>query len=646
MIFNKIHIVLIITTFILCSKNLYSYCEHILGGGLINFFSNPFYLIFLFSFVFGYNSFAQLSPGKLSKGHTKLEGLTNCTQCHTIGDKVSNQKCLSCHKELNVRVTLNKGYHASLLVKGKDCITCHSEHHGLNFEMIRFDKKSFNHNLTGYELKGAHKTKITNCNECHKPANIANVTLKSKPNTLLGLEPKCLSCHEDYHQKTLSNDCASCHNTNEFKPATLFSHDKTDFALNGAHKKEDCASCHKQEVKNGKKFVKYSNIPFLNCNSCHKDIHNGEFGINCKTCHSEESFNKITPSKSFNHTVTGYTLEGVHREINCKKCHDKSNSTFQEFTNTKDVKCITCHKDIHEGKLGEDCKSCHNQVSFLLKKTARLDKFDHNKTAYPLEGKHETVDCRTCHKKNLTDALSHSVCMNCHDDKHNGDFATKKEIYPDCASCHKVDGFSPSFFTIEQHNKSRFNLDGAHLAQPCFGCHLTDDKKWIFSNMSTECASCHKDIHNEFLDKKYYEKQSCVACHSTESWQAITFDHKTTNYLLEGAHKQATCGGCHIDRTSTPIKQVFKGLSNRCSSCHKEVHGNQFERNGITNCARCHTNDNWGITKFNHDNTGYKLDGKHKSVSCDNCHKEAYLKNTTIRTYRISKHKCADCHLK
>ena len=148
--------------------------------------------------VFG--SFAQLSPGKLSKGHTKLEGLSNCTQCHTIGDKVSNQKCLACHKELNTQVSKNKGFHVSAQVKGKDCITCHSEHHGLNFDVNRFDKKTFNHNLTGYELKGGHKTKVKNCNECHKADNITNPSLKSKPTTFLGLDTKCLSCHDDYHQ--------------------------------------------------------------------------------------------------------------------------------------------------------------------------------------------------------------------------------------------------------------------------------------------------------------------------------------------------------------------------------------------------------------------------------------------------------------
>lgn len=597
-------------------------------------------------FLLVFNASAQLSPGKLSKAHAKLEGLSNCTQCHTIGDKVSNQKCLACHKELNAQVSKNKGFHASTQVKGKDCMTCHSEHHGLNFDAIRFDKKTFNHNLTGYELKGGHKTKVKNCNDCHKAENIVIPTLKNKPNTFLGLDTKCLSCHDDYHQKTLSNDCASCHDFNDFKKAPFFNHDKTEFALVGAHKKQDCASCHKEEIRNGKKFVKYSGLAFSNCTSCHKDIHKGDYGNNCKTCHNEESFTKISPSKSFNHTVTGYTLEGKHRDINCKKCHDSPSGNFKEFAQKNDITCLTCHKDIHEGKLGNDCKSCHNQNSFLLKNKSYTGKFDHDKTDYPLKGKHEVVDCKTCHKSDFTDPIQHKDCMNCHKDKHNGDFDPKKDKYPDCASCHNVDGFTPSLFTIEQHNKSKFKLEGGHIAQPCFSCHLTD-KKWIFSKMETECISCHKDIHAGIIDPKYYgEKQSCSTCHSTENWQSVGFDHKTTKYPLVGGHLKAKCGDCHIDRKTNPLKQVFKGLSQDCATCHEDIHGGQFAKNGITNCAKCHGINAWDTSNFNHDNTNYKLDGEHKNVACAKCHKATLAGNKNIKSFKIAKYQCIDCHLK
>lgn len=587
-------------------------------------------------------SYAQLSPGKLSKAHAGLEGISNCTQCHTIGNKVVNQKCLTCHKDLGQQIARNKGFHVSALVKNKECVSCHNEHHGENFELIRLDKKTFNHNSTGYELKGAHKTKAQNCKECHQPAHMANPVLKKKPNTYLGLSTQCASCHEDVHQKTLSNDCASCHDTQDFKGATLFNHDQAEFPLDGAHQKVTCASCHKTEMRNGKSWTKYKGISYVTCASCHKDVHKGEFGTNCKSCHTSDSFHKISPSKGFNHSLTGFTLEGKHDDIACKKCHESS--SYQDFKNKKNISCVTCHKDVHEGKLGNDCKSCHNQTSFLLKNKKFVGKFDHDKTDYPLKGKHIRVDCRECHKADFTDKLAHNACMDCHKDGHNGDFANKKTKYPDCASCHQVESFSPSLYTIEKHQESAFPLDGAHVAQPCFSCHKTG-KTWVFANMKTTCVACHSDVHEGKIDSSYYPKQSCTSCHTSSEWSSIQFDHAKTKFPLAGGHSRVACKSCHWVKTEQGLEQLFKGLSQQCATCHQDVHGKQFEHNGRTDCAVCHTVNAWNVTKFDHNTTNYRLDGQHKLVSCAKCHKATLANNPSIRLYKIEKYECIDCHL-
>ncbi len=49
-------------------------------------------------------SYSQISPGELSREHAKFEGLQNCTKCHTLGEGLSNQKCLDCHTEIKVRI--------------------------------------------------------------------------------------------------------------------------------------------------------------------------------------------------------------------------------------------------------------------------------------------------------------------------------------------------------------------------------------------------------------------------------------------------------------------------------------------------------------------------------------------------------------
>ena len=99
---------------------------------------------------------SQLSPGKLSEPHAHLEGLSNCTQCHSLGDRVPDDKCLSCHQEINDLILSGRGYHVSSDMNGKDCVDCHNDHHGRKFEMIRFEESTFDHLLAGFELQGAH----------------------------------------------------------------------------------------------------------------------------------------------------------------------------------------------------------------------------------------------------------------------------------------------------------------------------------------------------------------------------------------------------------------------------------------------------------------------------------------------------------
>ena len=62
-----------------------------------------------------------ISPGELSKGHEKLEGLQNCTKCHPAAKKLTPETCLDCHKELQASVSAGKGFHGRL--SDKQCET-------------------------------------------------------------------------------------------------------------------------------------------------------------------------------------------------------------------------------------------------------------------------------------------------------------------------------------------------------------------------------------------------------------------------------------------------------------------------------------------------------------------------------------------
>jgi len=526
-----------------------------------------FFNIFILLMMLTCRVFAQISPGDLSEVHAQLEGMSNCTQCHILGDKVSNDKCLACHTEIKQRVDKQKGYHSSSDVGDKSCVVCHNDHHGRNFQIIRFDKNNFNHNLTGYVLSGPHSKK--KCEDCHKAGFISEQKIKNKKYpTYLGLNTSCLTCHADYHQKTLSDDCSNCHNDDAFKPAIKFDHNKTKFQLAGKHQNVECVKCHKIEVKNNQNFQVFAGVPFSNCTTCHKDMHNGLFGQDCRQCHNEESF----------HNIQG------------------------------------------------------------------MVNFDHNKTHFKLEDKHQTVPCKSCHKTAVfTDPLKYQRCTDCHADYHKGQF-TKQGITPDCSSCHGTKGFTLFSYTIEQHNTGNFPLKGAHLAIPCNSCHKKTEK-WSFKDIGIRCNDCHTDIHESFLDIKYYPDKNCTNCHSEESWNIINFDHSKTGWALEGAHKNQTCLKCHFDKSDDgTVKQKFAGLTSTCTNCHKDTHASQFEKDGTTNCSRCHDFNNWKISQFDHDKTKFKLDGLHKNLACNKCHKPVQRDEITYVLYKINDYKCENCH--
>ncbi len=599
------------------------------------------YIIFLFLLLSMKEAEAQISPGDLSNAHKNLEGMTNCTLGHDLGNKVTNDKCLNCHKEIKSLISRKKGYHVSKDVKGKDCASCHSDHNGRNFDMVRFNEKKFNHSLAGYELTGAH-IKI-DCRQCHKPDFIEDVSLKKRKETYLGLKQECLSCHKDRHQKTLGNDCAKCHTTDGFKPASKFNHDKTDYALIGKHKTVQCIECHKKETRNGAEFQIFSGIIFKNCNNCHTDAHKNNLGQNCKECHNEQSFTSLGALAKFNHNKTQFQLKGKHNKINCKACHkieDNPLSVFQDRKGVLTNNCDVCHKDIHEGKFGTKCIDCHNENSF--RKQGSLSSFNHNLTDYALKGKHLEVDCKKCHiSDKMTDPLPHANCASCHKEYH--EFQFKKDgINPDCGKCHNVEGFSGSLFTIEEHSKTQFPLDGAHIATPCFACHK-QEAKWKFKNIGERCIDCHKDIHSSQIAEKWYPNKSCDQCHTTSAWTDNKFDHSKTAFKLEGLHLKQNCRECHKPDAEHKYGK-FEGISTTCSGCHENVHLNQFEVKGITDCSRCHNFDAWTMKTFDHNKTKFKLDGKHINVKCSACHIEVIKDNKKIIQYKFDNFECKVCH--
>ena len=74
----------------------------------------------------------------------------------------------------------------------------------------------------------------------------------------------------------------------------------------------------------------------------------------------------------------------------CTSCH-----TGNLYRDKLDTTCISCHRkdDKHKTTLGTECSSCHSERGWR-----EVRRFDHDRTAFPLLGRHIRTDCKSCHQ--------------------------------------------------------------------------------------------------------------------------------------------------------------------------------------------------------------------------------------------------------
>ena len=634
-----------------------------------------------------------LSPGPLSQAHAKLEGLQGCEKCHERGRGVSAAKCLECHQPVAERMAAKRGVHRD--VEG-DCESCHTEHAGRNATIRPFDTGDFDHLAeTGFALDGRH-TDLP-CEKCH--------TTRS----YLQLRPDCASCHEDVHKGALGATCAGCHTTSaKFADSgRSFDHARSDFALVGAHATVACEKCHKNKQFRGIPHGQCADChsdphrgelgascdgchtpvawrteridhartgfplrgrhqqvpcaechrqpatqvkpPHAECRDCHTDPHRGSFSQDCAGCHTEQGF----AGASFDHArQTEFPLLERHAEIQCIACHRQAvpaagpgAGKVVDFRGL-DTRCVACHTDPHQGRLGTDCSSCHGNRSF------RLTDFRHPRLPEFFAGEHAKVRCEGCHKDGVRsdvaaagDEVASMVssrryrglptdCASCHRDVHLG------QLGPDCASCHAVDAAkfaAPGF----DHARTRFALDGRHAALPCAKCHAEESGEFPagsgtavrFAGLGTECASCHRDPHLGQLGS------ACQSCHGTATFKLTEHTHREPTEFFLGEHARLKCADCHRSEEGefpaghgTAVR--FAGLDRQCATCHADPHRGALGGE----CASCH--DVGGpfrsASRAFHKSGLFPLEGRHLAVPCAECHLDGQIEGTPTR--------CYDCH--
>ena len=480
-----------------------------------------------------------LMPGKLAAAHAKLE--SDCDNCHVSFAKEAQGKlCAECHKAVAADLADRRGFHGRLDPQTvMNCKRCHSDHLGRNADIVGLDRAHFDHMQTDFPLTGKHNG--LECGKCH-----------AEGTKFRAASSECYACHrsDDRHRGALGRQCESCHVADAWKQVR-FDHDKTQFALLGAHRQARCNACHADE--------RFRNTPRA-CASCHRkdDAHNGAFGTRCASCHNENDWKQAV----FDHARDAhFALRGAHAATQCNSCHRPSAGGTVLLPDKLSRACVSCHRadDKHKGRFGTRCESCHNEVAWSQQK------FDHASTQFALLGKHAELACNACHRTNLHDTLPRD-CGGCHrdDDAHKGQLGTR------CESCHNAVGWKKD--VVFDHAQTRFPLTAAHAGLACGRCHAGA----TFADASPRCVACHErdDKHAGAFGAR------CDSCHATGSWKGARFDHAQTQFALTGAHVQLQCGDCHREPADT-VK-----LARDCFSCHAvdDEHDGRFGRD----CERCH----------------------------------------------------------
>jgi len=354
----------------------------------------------------------------------------------------------------------------------------------------------------------------------------------------------------------------------------------------------------------------------------------------CASCHADHGGvdGEMRPfdQRAFDHTaVTGFPMTGKHAPLalQCAACH-KERSFLTLTTST----CASCHQDVHMGKFGTTCESCHSTTVAFKDFSGQ---FDHSKAAFQLVGAHRTVTCASCHVNNVFKGVKFASCTDCHRDPHRPVFSAT------CTSCHTNDTWRTQKV---DHTRTSFPLVGLHTSATCISCHKQPAMK--VKPKADTCASCHMDVHRGTF------KQDCNACHTESGFAKAPFDHSKTMFTLTGKHTGLACEACHKSVVRAPRSAAdrvadYRGLKTTCVSCHADVHQAALG----TACESCHTSTSFKVTTFTHPRFPEFFTGQHAQVECAKCHvPEAPTRPTRTGvtvlnvTFKSLPTTCVSCH--
>jgi hypothetical protein len=536
-------------------------------------------------------------------------------------------------------------------------IPCENCHTSAGWRPIR-TVPEFDHNKTKYPLRGMHE-KVP-CTQCHVKPVFANVG------------KNCADCHADIHRRQMGPDCAQCHTVQGWNIAVQQVRDHQNrFPLFGAHAAVQCDDCHKQAATGI--FLGLSTA----CDSCHlKDWQNTTnpphasagtafASANCQGCHNFDSW----LGAKFDHSTTGFLLTNGHANLACTACHINNNYNLQ----IAPTACGTagCHLTTWQQTNNPphpqagpafavgNCSGCHNTVSWT---TAT---FDHSTTGFLLTNGHANVPCASCHVNNnynLQIAPTNCGASGCHLTTWQ---QTTNPPHPqagsafgvnNCSQCHNTVSWTTATF---DHSTTGFLLTNGHANVPCASCHVNNNYNLQIAPTNCGASGCHLTTWQQTNNPVHstsgaaFGVNNCSNCHTTQGWDAASFDHSVTGFALTGTHMSPSptpCASCHVNNNYTLN-------SADCMGCHQsswlstQTLGGNVPNHVAANfpttaaaCSTCHSITTWANGVFDHSSTGFPLTNSHqmapagKVSTCTQCHVGGNYALTSANT------DCYGCH--
>jgi hypothetical protein len=174
----------------------------------------------------------------------------------------------------------------------------------------------------------------------------------------------------------------------------------------------------------------------------------------------------------------------------------------------------------------------------------------------------------------------------------------------------------------------------------CNKCHTPFRR----DTQSSLCLDCHDKVAADRKQSRGFHaknptaaKSECRHCHKEHKGadaditglDKSTFDHRQTDFQLNGQHATATCESCH------KAGEAYRKAPLKCIGCHKpdDPHKGRLGEQ----CQSCHNENSWKNTStFDHSKTKFPLVDAHQKVTCEKCHAGEVYKGVPA--------KCSGCH--